>query len=210
MLTTSARCVWHEEMIPLTDLPAITAAPEDTTSEALSLARDVTAALAAGEADLDTYTQTLRDLRDGNCSRCQQVRWEYEVPRTEGGAIRLCHDCFWKSGIFDALVLRVESGEVVQFDYGLLMHELIRAFRDRHQSIEYAEAGLALTVMWSPIEQQCKEIESVPGHPPTRCDEKTTERVCPRCGAQLWDAEAAWADLVVRAKERQTTETGDE
>jgi len=193
----------------MSDLPAITAAPEDTTSEALSLARDVTAALAAGEADLDTYTQVIRGLRDSDCSRCQQVRWEYEVPNGQG-AIRLCHDCFWTGGDYDAKVLRVESGEVIRYDYGLLMHELIRAFRDRHQSFEYAEAGLALTVMWSPIEQQCKAIESVPGHPPTRCDEKTTERVCPRCGAQLWDAEAAWADLVVRAKERQTTETGDE
>ena len=166
----------------LGDLPEIK-------SEALSLTRDVTVAYAAGEVDIETYSHVLSDLRNVNCSRCEHVLWKYEVPKADGdGAIQLCHKCFWTSSSdHKGLRRRVETGDVLEFGLGAMTRELTHAFKERYDSVEYAQAGLAIVRLCAPIEQACKAILRTPGEAPRYCGKKTTAKVCFDCGSDMPD-----------------------
>ena len=181
----------------------LTGLKPDTDSQVVTEVREISAGYAAGELDLETYTQMVSTLYEADCVACGK-RWQYEVPTADGaGARNLCHDCFW--GLPDdykVLVQRLQSGEVIEFGYGVLVRELAAAFSGEWDSVAYAEAGQALAVMCAPISQTCEAIVSdgLGGH--ELCHETTSARMCPACRSAMPEIGAVWRGMIAKAQER--------
>jgi len=172
--------------------------------------RNVTEAYANGAVDLDTYRTQVGFFKDMMCETCSDRYWQFEVPKADGnGALYLCHSCYWAlSNDKDALKQRLRCGEVVEFGPGMLMRELARAMAGRFSSLLYAQGGLMISELYSPMSQTCEHYSPDLYGRLRICGTRTTGSRCPRCSAHMPDPVGVWRELVSR-RERETGETAE-